>query len=84
MQNTNDRYAVAVKDNGMITGHLLRKVSCLRSLFLRRGGRITYTVTSTKRYSADLSQGGLEISCLLLLYDAADQKELDNLKALLK
>lgn len=32
-------------------------------LVLRKNGVITYTVIGDKRYSHDLSQGGMEISC---------------------
>ena len=34
-QNTNDRYAVAVKRNNVIVGHLPRKFSRLCALFLK-------------------------------------------------
>ena len=33
------------------------------SIFIRRGGSITCTVSDRRRYSADLEQGGLEIPC---------------------
>ncbi len=65
--NRKDRYAVAVKREGETVGHLPKKYSRIFSLFLRRGGLISCTVTGTRRYSADLSQGGLEIPCLLIL-----------------
>jgi len=64
-RNSNDRYAVAVVEDEIVVGHLLRKVSCLCSLFLRKGGRISCIVTGIRRYSADLPQGGLEVSCKL-------------------
>ena len=35
-ENASDRYAVAVKKEGTIIGHLPRKVSRVRSLFLRK------------------------------------------------
>ena len=35
-ENASDRYAVAVKREGTIIGHLSRKVSRVCSLFLRR------------------------------------------------
>ena len=60
-QNTNDRYAVAVKRNNVIVGQLPRKFSRLCALFLKRGGLLSCTVTGSRRYSADLQQGGLEI-----------------------
>ena len=58
-------YAVAVKHRGRVVGHLPRKFSRVCSLFLRRGGLISCTVTGTRRYSVDLVQGGLEIPCLV-------------------
>jgi hypothetical protein len=66
LHNSRDRYTVAVKRMGMIIGHLPRKLSRVRSLFLRRGGTIDCTVTGRRRYSADLPQGGLEVPCSLL------------------
>ena len=74
------RYAVAVKTDGPVIGHLPRKVSRVCSLFLRRGGHIHCTVTGRK---SDLPQGGLEIPCLLLFYDIAEAKELAELKIVL-
>ena len=45
--NAHDRYAVAVKVTGTtdIVGHLPRKLSNVRSLFLRRGGTVDAIVT---------------------------------------
>ena len=65
--NASDRYAVAVKKNGNIIGHLVRKISRAYSLFLRIGNEITYGVTGYHRYSIDLSQGWLEVHELLNL-----------------
>ena len=59
--NTLDRYAVAVKMEGNIVGHLPRKPTGVCSLFLRRGDTIDCTVTGCRRYSVVLPQGGLEI-----------------------
>ena len=56
--NSQVRYAVAVKKEGSIVGHLPKNVSRVCSLFLRRGGTIECTITGTRRYSADLVQGG--------------------------
>lgn len=61
--NSIDRYAVTVKNGDTVVGHLPKKISRLCSLFLRRGGSIMSTVTGRRRYSSDLSQGGLEIPC---------------------
>ena len=57
--NAIDRYAVAVIKDGTIIGHLPKKLSKICSIFLRRGGSITCEVTGSRRYSADLPQGGL-------------------------
>jgi len=79
--NEHDRYSVAVKKDGIIIGHLPRKVSRLFSLFLRRGGCISCTVTGRRQYSADLPQGGLEVLCILLF--RASSKEMKKLKTFL-
>ena len=42
--NVSDKYAVAVKKEGDVIGHLPQKLSKVYSLFLRRGGAINYTV----------------------------------------
>ena len=72
-ENASDRYAVAVKKEGTIIGHLPRKVSRVCSLFLRRGGAIECTVTGCRRYSADLPQGGLEVPCSLLFKGSPEE-----------
>ena len=56
---------VAVKKADLTVGHIPMKISALCSLFLQRGGTIACSVTDSKRYSSDLSQGGLEIPCIL-------------------
>ena len=78
--NANDRYAVALKKDGAVIGHLPKKISRICSLFIRRGGTIECTVTGTRRYSADLSQGGLEIPCRLLV--GGEKKEINKVKLL--
>ena len=62
-RNEKDRYPVADKRGEEVVGHLPKKFSRVCSLFLKRGGTISCTVTGTRRYSTDLSQGGLEIPC---------------------
>ena len=64
--NASDPYAVAVKEGSTIVGHVPRAISAVCNLFLRRGGTIVCHVNGTKRYSADLVQGGLEIPCKLV------------------
>ena len=74
--NTKDRYAVAVRRQGIVIGHLPRKLSRLCC-----GGVISCTVTGGRWYSGDLPQGGLEIPCILLFKH--DPKELQKMKQLL-
>ena len=52
--NDKDRYAIAVVDDGVVVGHLLRKISLVCSLCIKRGGIIVCKVTDRRRYSADL------------------------------
>lgn len=63
--NPADRYAIATKTDGETVGHIPRKLSRLCVLFLERNGVILCTVTSPRRRSADLPQGGLELPCTL-------------------
>ena len=78
-RNSTDRYAVAVKKDGTIIGHLPRKISRVCSLFL---GVIRCTVSGTRRYSMDLPQGGLKTPCVVKF--EANAKELHKLKLLIK
>ena len=66
LTNLHDRYAIAVIKDENVIGHLPQKISCVCSLFLQRGGSIICRVIGTRRYSADLPQGGLEIPCTSL------------------
>ena len=54
-----DRYAVALKKDDVVIGHVPQKIPRICSLFIRRGGTIKCTVTGTRRYSSDLPQGWL-------------------------
>ena len=47
-------------------GHIPRIILALCFVFIRRGGTIKCIVNSSRRYLADLIQGGLEIPCLLI------------------
>ena len=60
-----DPNAVLVIKDSIIVGHLPRKISVACALFIDLGGRILINccVTGSRRYSEDLSQGGLEIPC---------------------
>lgn len=80
--NAKDRYAVAVKKEATVIGHLPKKISRVCSLFLRRGGSLQCTVTGRRRYSCDLPQGGLEIPCSVKFL--AKSNDIKKLKQLLK
>ena len=80
--NLKGPYAIAILDNTCryikTVGHLLRKISAACSVFLRKGGHITYIVIAHRRYSADLPQGGLEVPCSLKFN--GKQEEIGKLK----
>ena len=80
--NSVDRFAVAVKKDDSVVGHLPKKISKICSLFLRRRGSIRCRVTGSRRYSADLIQGGMEIPCVLLF--SGSTKEIKKVKKLFK
>lgn len=80
-RNTKDRYAVAVKKDGTVVGHVPRKISHLCSIFLRRGN-IVCCVPGRRRYSADLPQGGLEVPCVLRF--TGQSMDVQKLKKLIK
>ena len=73
---------MAVKKDAITVGHVPKKISCICSLFLRRGGFINCEVTGSRRYSADLDQGGLEIPCSLTF--TGEIKEVQKVQRLLK
>ena len=63
--NTHDPSAVVVRKDAVTVGHIPRAISSVCSIFIRRGGIISCMVNGSRRYSADLPQGGLEIPCIL-------------------
>ena len=79
--NTHDPYAVAVKKEGQIVGHVPRIISAACSLFLRRSGTISATVTDERQYSRDVPQGGLEVPCVLKF--TGELKYIEKIKKLL-
>ena len=84
IENRSDPYAVAVtkssgETEGTVTvGHVPHKISSICSIFIQCGGVIDCTVTGRRCYSADLAQGGLEISCILTFKTSSST---DNRKA---
>lgn len=65
-----------------VVGHVPRRISSICSVFLRRGGSITCTVTGSRHYSGDLPQGGLELPCTLKF--EGREKEITKVKKLIK
>ena len=63
---------------GAIVGHLPKKISRHRSMFILQGGTIKATVIGRRRYSSDLAQGGLEIPCKLTF--CGEPKEIQKLR----
>ena len=55
--NTHDLFAVAVKKDGNIVGHVPREISCICTLYIRDGGVLRCTITGSRRYSCDIPQG---------------------------
>ena len=74
--NLRDPYAVATLRGGVVVGHVPRIVLAVCSAFIRGGGA-SCEVTGARQYSADLSQGGMEVPCKLTF--TAPSKEIDKL-----
>ena len=77
----NNRYAVTVVKVDVIVGHLPRAQSKIYSLFLLRNSTIDCIFIGSISYSADPSQGGLEVPCKLLFN--GKHEEIKKLKRLL-
>ena len=45
-----------------------RKVSCVCTLFLKKGGSIHYSITGRKKYSVDFSQENVRVECTVLSF----------------
>ena len=62
--NVHDIYAVAVKDDDTVVGHMPRSITSVCHTFLNRSDTtIDSEITGNRIYSRDLPQGGLEIPC---------------------
>ena len=81
--NIHDMYAVAVIKPGTgVVGHLPRLISTPCNRFIENHGTITCVVTGSRRYSANLEQGGLEIPAKLIF--KGDDKMIDKVKSLIQ
>ena len=63
--NTPNPSAVAVRKDAVTVGYIPCAISSVCLNFIRRGGIISCMMNGSRRYSADLPQGGLEIPCIL-------------------
>ena len=81
-KNVHDMFAVGVKTDGIIVGHCPQKISSLCSIFIRRGGSITYQVNGNRCYSQDFLQEGLEVPCILT-FRTSKKAELDKTEKLI-
>lgn len=60
--NRYDPYCTSlVTKNTEIVGHIPREISRYIHFFLKRGGQVSATVTSTRRHRSPIEQGGLEV-----------------------
>ena len=82
MSNPHDLFAVAVCKSEIVVGHVPKQISSICSSFLRRGGTVFCKVTGSRRYSADLPQGGLEIPCKFIFTGIS--KDIEKVKKLIK
>ena len=55
--NRFDSFAVAVKKDSVVVGHVPRKIAVIYSLFLRRRGTMPCQIVGARRYSSDVPQG---------------------------
>ena len=80
--NIHDPSAVAIKKDGSVVGHIPRALSAVCSSFICRGGLILCRVSGSRRYSADLPQGGLEVPCVLT-FRTSNAKDVEKAKKLI-
>ena len=71
--NIHDPYAVCmVNETGITVGHVPKKISAVCYMFIQHGGSISCQVTGSRRYSYDLPQGGVELTCCLTFTGPSD------------
>ena len=80
--NIHDPSAVAIRKDGMIVIYVPRAISAICSSFICRGGLILCRVSGSRRYSSDLSQGGLEVP-YVLTFRVSKIKEIEKARNLI-
>ena len=58
LDNSYDSFAVAIIEDDTNVGHVLRNISVVCDLFLRKGGAILCVVTGPRQYLKDLEKLG--------------------------
>jgi len=79
--HTEDQYAVAIINNNVVVGHVLKELSQTFWFFIERRGEISSKITGRKQRSP-LLQGGMEIPCIYTL--RGKKKLVGKLRLLLK
>ena len=83
LDNEYDKFAVAVKRDSTIVGHIPIKISQPVSIFLtKEGSTVSCEVTGYSRYSFDLPQGGEEIPANYICNGR--KEDIAELKAMIK
>ena len=77
--NKFDKYAVCVKNDSHIVGHMPREISRICTFFLKRGGRIIARITG-QRVNRGLTLG-LEVPAIFIF--RGPQEDINNLPKLL-
>ena len=67
-----DPFAVAVMKSREIVGNVPQSLSCVCSMFLRRGSSMACRITGGRQHSKDLPQGGLEVPCIYVFTGPSD------------
>ena len=58
-----DKYSIAVINNGKTVGHVPKFLTKLTFFFLKNGGKLHITVTGPRRYSVDFNRNKLDWNC---------------------
>ena len=76
-----DPHAVAILKDGLSVGHVVRKISTMCSMFLRKRGLMNCMITGLKQCSSDLVQGEIEVPCKLTF--SGEERNVRKLQGLL-
>ena len=80
--NPYDKYAVSIKQNNIIVGHVPREQSKVCNYFIKRGGVIQVEITNTQKRRSNIPEGGLEIEAVMVF--VGTQKDIAKLSAMIQ